>query len=56
MVCELHLKAITLHYSPKKENIICYITVNDDDDGGGDVDWCILTLWRIGHKLPRDIS
>lgn len=39
----------------RKENTVFYITVNDDD-GGGDVDRCTLTLWRIGYKLPRDIT
>lgn len=33
---------------------MCYITVNDDDSGG-DVDRCTLTLWRMGYRLPRDI-
>lgn len=59
MVCELHFKAITLHHplhpQKRKENTICYITVNDDD-GGRDVDRCTLTLLRIGYKLPRDIT
>ena len=31
---------------PKEGTTICYITINDDNDGG-DVDRCTLTLWRM---------